>query len=327
MSLTDDDLVRLPYDDSLTQAGVTFCCRSLQHSHTRTLRPSPRRMRNQVAEIAVTLSFQRWLEAQDVPFDLIQASPFTSPDRRTIVLGGRRVRIFPTLVSATRRIRSIQSKPSLLLDTYSSIERERMVEPNIGGQDLLVFMFFLGQETRTTASLRRADTDGKPTHIITIPPLRPWRDITGKTKLERLSVKNEGDHAVELTFFGRLENQSPHVLSLQVPERRQTPIPAEFTTIYYIHSAHLATGCIRVVDNKAAHTWIIPVRDWTNIWIYGREILLAGWSTLAAIQREPRFSSDTDHHPVRPRIRGKGIRFPIRRLRPMRELIERTLQG
>jgi hypothetical protein len=327
MSLTGADLVRLPYDDSLTQAGVTFTCRSLQYPRSRTHRPSPRSMLNQVAEIAVTLALQRWLEAQDVPFDLIQATPFTFPDRRTLLLGGRRVKILPALVSASRRIQSIQAEPSLLLNAEASVHDELLIEPRLRGQDLLIFMFLLGQETRTIASLRRADATAKPTHIIAIPPPKPWRDIAGQPKLEGLSVQNEGDHTVELTFFGQLENRHSHVLPLKVPANRHITIPAEFTAIYYIYSAHLPVSRIRIVGNRAVHAWIIPVRDWINIWTYGREIILTGWSTLAAFQRETKPSPDGEREPIRPQIRKKGLRFNIRQLRPMRELIERTLQG
>ncbi len=327
MSLTGADFVRLPYDDSLTQAGVTLTCRSLQHPRSRTYRPSPRRIRNHVAEVAATLALQRWLEAQDVPFDLIQATPFTSPDRRTLLLGGRLVKILTTLVSASRHVHTIQSEPSQLLDTEVSIHDEMLVEPRMSGQDLLVFMFLLGQETRTIASLRRSDAAEEPTHIIAIPPPKPWQDIMSKPRFERLSVKNEGDHTLELTFYGRLGDQHSRVYPCTVSANQQVPILAEFTIIYYLHSAHLPIGRIQILDDKAVHSWIIPVRDWMNIWIYGREIILTGWSTLAAVQRESRPSSSVEQKPTRHRIRGKVSSFPVRQLRPMRELIERTLQG
>jgi hypothetical protein len=284
-------------------------------------------MRNQVAEIAATLALQRWLESQDVPFALIQASPFTSPDRRTLLLGGRRVNILPTRISAVRRIQDLQAEPSQLLETEASIPNDVLSRTHQRGHDLLVFLFLLSQETRTTASLRRADAVGERTHLIAIPPLKPWRNLTGRAKLERLSVKNEGEHTVELTFYSQLGDQNPHVLPLRVPARRQVPIPVELAAIHYIYAAHLPTGRIRVVDNKAAHTWIIPVRDWINIWIYGKEIILAGWSTLTEVRRKSSPASDVEHIPVRPQIMGKGIRLPLHQLRPMRELIERTLQG
>ena len=326
MSLTGADLVRLPYDDSLTQAGVTFSCRTLQHPRARTYHPSPTIMRNYVAEIAITLAFQRWLEAQDVPFDLIQATPFTSPDRRTILLGGRRVKILPTIIRASHRIQDIQANPERILSMEAPIHGEMLMRSHLQGQDLLVFPFLLGQVTRTIASLRRADADEEPTHIIAIPPPSPWREISGKPKLERLSVMNECDHAVELTLFGRLENQRWHALPFKAPARRKVPIPAEFASLHYIHSVHLPSGCIRLLDDKALRVWIILIRDWINLWIYGEEIILAGWSTLAAALRNSNLSSDVEQIPVRSRTKGKEIRCPICQLRPMRELIERTLQ-
>lgn len=327
MSLAGADLVRLPYDDSLTQAGVTFSCRTLRHPLARTHRLSPRRMRNTVAEIAISLAFQRWLGAQNVPFDLIQAMPFTSPDRRTLLLGGRRVVCPPTLIRASRRIQEIQANPTQLLAVEASIHSDMLNRPGLRGQDLLIFPFLLGQETRTIASLRRADTANELTHIIAIPPPKPWQEISGEPRLERLSIMNECDHPIELTLYGLLKKNLLHALSLEVPARDKVPIPAEFVALHYIHSAHLPSGTIRLLDGKAVHVWIISIRDWFNIWIYGKEIILAGWSTLAAAQRKSSFASDEVQIPTRSRAKGKEIHLPICELRPMRELIERTIQG
>ena len=91
------DILRLPYDDSLTRAGVEYAKKSLHYTYNRMHLPPGPRLRKIVAGVAVELAFRRWLDANDVPYDLHGATAFTEKDRYDLRLGGRRVdlKLFP----------------------------------------------------------------------------------------------------------------------------------------------------------------------------------------------------------------------------------------
>src|SRR5512146_2431748 len=79
--ITATDFVCVPYSPDLTQAGISYACRSLPHTYDRMGGSPFDRLRRIVTGIAVELAFRRYLSGRDVPFDVKGATPFTAPDR------------------------------------------------------------------------------------------------------------------------------------------------------------------------------------------------------------------------------------------------------
>ena len=75
--LSPAQVLRLPYDPSLTLAGIEYAKKSLHYTYNRMGLDSAARLRKIVAGVAVELAFRRWLEAQAVPYDLLGATAFT----------------------------------------------------------------------------------------------------------------------------------------------------------------------------------------------------------------------------------------------------------
>ena len=110
-------LIRLPYTPDLTEGGIVYALRTLSNSFERSGVKPYDRIRRVVAEAAVELAFRRYLSQQEIPFDVIGASPFTDPDKYNVSLGGHRCDIKSFLISHRDQIAQIRTDPSIILDT------------------------------------------------------------------------------------------------------------------------------------------------------------------------------------------------------------------
>ena len=81
-------LIRLPYTPDLTEGGIAYALRTLSNSFERNGRKPYDRLRRVVAEAAVELAFRRYLSQQEIPYEVVGASPFTDPDKYNVSLGG-----------------------------------------------------------------------------------------------------------------------------------------------------------------------------------------------------------------------------------------------
>ncbi len=70
-------ILRLPYDATLTVAGIEYAKKSLHYTYNRMGLGTAARLRKIVAGVAVELAFRRWLEAAGAPYDVLGATPFT----------------------------------------------------------------------------------------------------------------------------------------------------------------------------------------------------------------------------------------------------------
>ena len=100
--LSSSSILRLPYDASLTLAGIEYAKKSLHYSYNRMHLSRTARLRKIVMGVAVELAFRRWLDANGVPYDLLGATAFTEKDKYDLRLGGRRCDLKSFLISAAR---------------------------------------------------------------------------------------------------------------------------------------------------------------------------------------------------------------------------------
>ena len=85
--LSSSDLLHLPYTRDLTEGGIAYAVRSLAYTYNRMGGSPYERLRRIVAGVAVELAFRRYLTEQDIPYDVMGATPFTDPDRLVTTRG------------------------------------------------------------------------------------------------------------------------------------------------------------------------------------------------------------------------------------------------
>jgi len=326
MSLKPQDLIRLPYDDSLTLAGVTYACRSMHYCQSPNRRVSAHRIRRSVATVAAELAFRRWLDSEDVPYGLIQATPFTRPNHYTITVGGRRLDVRLIFITSRQQIRRLRQDPSWLLQIEALIPIDQLTSDFLSRGDPYAFVIIAGLETRTQAELQRALAAAQPSFLIAIPPVRAWRQIQPKRSLGQLMLRNNDPQSIDIELGGQLADRRLISERLTLLPGQQTELPIDLASVLYIHSTRPLAGIINVHSPTLRRTWSVGPQSWSNIWIYGLEVFLAGWCTKRAFQSRAHFLPAGSQTRLGRRTRNDSRALPISQLRPIRELVERIDQ-
>jgi hypothetical protein len=326
MSLCTQDLIHLPYDDSLTTAGITYACRSLNYTQYQIQPPSPHSLRRIVASIAAELALRRWLEAECLAYNLIRTMPFTQPDQHTVTRGGRRLEVHSTFIAARHHIRRLRRNPSWLLEAQVDIPIDQFTSEHLAGGDLYVFVFLLGLETHSRADLARAQAAHQPFFLIAVPPSREWRTYKPQSNLGRLDVSNHAVESIHLELGGQLSSRQFQSERLTLAAGQRVTLPLEFASINFLHPEHSPSGAIVVHSHGLGRSWKIDREAWANIWIYGLEILLAGWCTKGMFNRDSSLMPRRARTWLGRRNPTDSRAMPMTHLKPMVELIKRARQ-
>ena len=327
MTVGPDDLLRLPYDDSLTLAGVTYVCRSLDHCYGRQGRPSASHLRHVVADLAAELALRRWLDVQGAPYGLLDDAPFTQPGRVRLLLGGRPLRIQTTVISRREHIRLLRREPACLLEgeAFQAVTDDPF--ERAGESDLLAFVVLAALETRNWRELRSALAAGQPSHLLGLPPSPAWVRPPSHRSLGRLVLENLGPEAVDLEVAGRSPSQHFWTDHFKLGPDRAAELPVDLQRLLSLHAAFPPEGPLKVRSPEAGLSWRVSPGSWINLWIYGLEIFLAGWATVGEFRRQalpiPKAGGGSSQQPPA----RAALALPFRRLRPMHHLTARLRQG
>src|SRR5260221_7620057 len=168
-------ILRLPYDASLTVAGIEYAKKSLHYTYNRMHLAPGARLRKIVAGVAVELAFRRWLQAENVPFDLLGATPFTEKDKYDLRLGGRRCDVKSFLISDRSQITAVRRDPAWLDAAEALVPEDQFQSDRMEEQDIYLFGFLAGLETRTAPDLDKALAAEQPVYLIHTLSQPRWR--------------------------------------------------------------------------------------------------------------------------------------------------------
>jgi hypothetical protein len=325
-------ILRLPYDSSLTLAGIEYAKKSLHYTYNRMHLAPEARLRKIVAGVAVELAFRRWLQAQNVPFELLGATHFTEKDKYDLRLGGRRCDIKSFLISDRKQITTLRRDPAWLNAAEALVPEDQFQSDRLGERDIYLFGFLAGLETRSAADLKRAMVAEQPVyliHTLTQPRWRGANYAAGTVRngsawrsLGQLLFKADTPAPVKLEAGGQVGNHSARVERLALEPRVRTATRAEFYSLLYLHVPRLPRGPVGVRSSVLRETVLIEPRDWVNIWVYGLEVYLAGWLPKADFRslsrRLPAGSTVLQY----PRTQTDNRAVPVTMLRPVSELAE-----
>jgi hypothetical protein len=314
------DILRLPYDTTLTLAGIEYAKKSLHFTYNRMGLGTGARLRKIVAGVAVELAFRRWLEAGGVTYDLLGATPFTQRDRYDLRLGGRRCDVKSFWISDRPKITALRRDPTVLLAAEALVPEDQLRSETLVENDIYLFGFLAGLETRGADALRRALLAEQPVYLLhTFQPAR-WRGASDWRSLGRLVLKADTPEAVELEVGG--QDQSHGALShrLRLAPRTRAVTPAEYYALLYLHAARLPGGPVGVRSPALRETLLVAPEDWANIWVYGLEVFLAGWLTKGEMRARGRRLPAGSAVWQYPRTQVDNRAVPVRQLRPVSEL-------
>jgi hypothetical protein len=323
--ISASDLLHLPYTRDLTEGGIAYALRSLLYTYNRAGGSPYDRLRRIAAGAAVELAFRRYLSEQNVPFEVKAANPFTEPERYDVTLGGRRCSIKSFLISYREQIAEMKRNPGVVMNAPALVPSDQNAAEGHTEKDIYLFAFLTGLVAASQEDVQKAIHRKQPVHLVHVMPdawLRPseWKP------LGRLVLKSESaeGHVVEVN--GQDEGREMRTVSVELPPRTRVQIEEEYFSVAYIQSKSLPDARIGIHSPARKQTHLIGVMDWGNLWVYGMDILLAGWLTREEFNRRASSLQEGARVFQYDRTRTKNLALPVHDLKPISDLLERVLE-
>lgn len=321
--ISASDILHLSYTPDLTEGGIAYALRSLPYSFNRTKGSTYERLRRLVAGAAVDLAFRRYLSEQDIPFDVKSALPFIEHDRYDVTLAGRRCEVKSFLVRQREQILQIQRHPEFLLKAPALVASDQHAAEGCSPRDLYLFAFFAGQVTASQEELRNVIETRQPHYLIHVMP-EAWSRPSKWHPLGKLVLKSDSEETQTIEIGGQDEGGAMRSCIVVLPPRMRVEIQDGFFSVTYVHTKSLSPARIGIHSPVRKETHLINAPDWGNIWVYGLNVLLAGYITREEFSRRASFIPAGSRVFQYNRTQVKHLAVPMSDLRPISELFERV---
>lgn len=315
------DFIHLPYTPDLTKGGIAYAVHSLPHTYNRMGGSAYERMRRIVAGVAVELAFRRYLSEQDILYDVMGATPFTEPDHYDISLGGRRCDIKSFLITHREQISEMKRDPGIVLNAPALVPSDQNAAEGRSNRDLYLFAFLPGLVAPSAGDLEGMAREGKPYHLIHVMP-EAWNRPAEWNPLGRLALKSEAEESVTVEIGGQDAGRGMRSIEVQLPPRTRVQVKEEFFSLAYIHTKSPVSARIGIHSPQLKETHIIHSSEWGNIWVYGLDILLAGYLTRGEFSRRASFIRQGARVFQYDRTRTKNLAVSVCDLKPLPAFLE-----
>lgn len=321
--ISASDLIRIPCTRDLTEGGIAYALRSLPYTYNRAGASLYDRLRRVVAGAAVELAFRRYLSKHDIPFEVKGALPFTDADRYDVSLGGRRCEIKSFLISNREQISEMQHEPHIIVKAPALVASDKNAAEGYSNNDLYLFAFLSGLITASQDDMQKVITGNQSHYLIHLMP-DSWIRPTAWNPLGALVLKSDSNVAQIIEIGGQDGRRETHSCRVELPPRTRIQIKDEFFSLSYVHMKSTPQARLGIHSPTRADTYIIGSMDWGNIWVYGIDILLAGYLTREEFNRRASFIQAGARVFQYDKTRTKSLAVPVSDLKPLSELFERV---
>jgi hypothetical protein len=320
--LSPAQVLRLPYDASLTLAGIEYAKKSLHYTYNRMGLTPPARLRKIVAGVAVELALRRWLEAERLPYDLLGATPFTEKDRYDLCLGGRRCDVKSFFISDRPRISALRHAPGWLLEASALVPEDQFQGAALEENDLYLFGFLAGLETRHSQELEKALQARQPVYLLHTPAGEAWLGQRAWHSLGPLTFTYAGSRPLAVEAGGQDAARAAIMERFKLPPATPVESAQPYYALLYTRVPHLPDGVVEVHSPALGETQRIGPLDWANIWVYGLEVFIAGWLTKGEFRAQSQLLPAGTAVKQYRQTQVDNRAVPVRDLRPMAELAQ-----
>jgi hypothetical protein len=314
--ITARDFIHCSPSPLLLQAAADFAYRGLV-LHSSHPVPSDAALQAAVADSLARICFQRYLAANQIPFQVDPDGSIRDPMRYRLEIGGRRCQIRNFFVcSADQRIAlgtgsGICEQAAVLLpfDVLSSdIPREH---------DVLVFSAVMAESVRTLIQTQGRVLQGAPSFVLA----RLDRFYREKAMAGGgVCLRNEGAGALDCRLTGVTVGRSWR-------EERIRLAPGEgvrsagWSALAGLRAELPPVARLLLERGEPPSRMRIEPAHWINLWLYGCHIVYFGWLTKNEYRRYadllPAGSENWFYH----RTRGLNWAIPVRRLHSLANMI------
>lgn len=319
--LSPADFLRLPYTPDLTQGGIEFALRSLAYTYEREGRPPYGRLRRLVANIAVEVAFRRYLSQNNIPFEVKAATPFTDRERFDVVLDGHRCDLKSYLISRREQITEIRKDSAVLMDAPALVPSDSHAGDGHSYNDLYLFAFMTGLAAVSREDLQKVLSKNQPYYLVHAMP-SAWSKPLNWTPLGALTLKSESAEELIVEISGQDEAREMKRKGLSLPPGVKVKLDESFYSITSLHVKRLPDARIGIRSERMGEAHIVAPHEWGNIWVYGMDILMAGYTTYEEMGTRSMLLLPGARTFQYERTYVKNLAMPFSRLKPMSKLFD-----
>lgn len=320
------DILQFPCSRDLIHGGIAYALRSLPHQFHRARPSLYEHLRRAAAGAAIELAFRHYLSEQEIPFEVKSALPFTERERYDVTLGGQRCEIKSFLISHSDQIAEIRQNPQVLLNAPALVVSDQHAGDAHSPHDLYLFAFLSGFVTASQADVLKVVKAKQPHYLIHAMP-EAWSRPSTWRPLGKLVLKSEAEAGIIVELSGQDAGRELCSSTVELPPRTRIEIQNEFFSLSHVHVKSLPAARIGIHRSVSKLTHTIGPLDWGNLWIYGREVWLAGYMPREEFSRRARFIPAGSHVFQYHHTQVKNLAVPVSELRPLSELFERVKLG
>ena len=321
--LTSSDFLHLPFTQDLTEGGIAYTIRSLPNLARPTDGLLFDHLRRRVSAAIVELAFRRHLGGQGISYEVQGALPFTDPDRYDVILGGHRCDIHSYLINNRAQIANMRRDPASLLRVPALVPSDQHAGEGHHDNDLYLFAFLAGLTTPSSTELKKAVQAGQPSYLTHILP-EAWGRPQAWTPLGPLVLKSESDETLTVELNGQAEGRGFLSCVVELPPRTRVVVQEPFFGLTCIHIPRMFEGQLGIHSPRRRETHLVNWRDWGNLWIYGMEIMLAGYALRGEFRRRASHLEAGARVFQYPQTPEKQLALPIAELSPLPALLEQV---
>lgn len=312
------DFVRLPYTPDITEGGIAFVLRSLPHGGL-----SFDKIRRRVAGAVVELAFRRYLSQQDIPFEIIPATPFTEPNKHDVSLGRHRCDIKSFLISHRDQILQMKTNPTILLNAPALVPADLHAGDGNLDNDLYLFAFLSGLVVTTRNDLRNANESNQPNYFIQFMP-EAWRKPFNWIPLAPLVLKSESNAEMQVEISGQDQSRDYLTRLINIPSKMRVTVNDPFYSVTAIHVKKIPSARLGIHSPVHKDTHIITPDEWGNIWVNGTDIILTGFISRGDFRRRAKLIPSNTRVFQYDHTKTKNMAVIISELYPLQDLFARV---
>ncbi|MBE0409385.1 MAG: hypothetical protein IBX69_06600 [Anaerolineales bacterium] len=325
--LRSSDLIRLPYTPDLTQGGIGYVCRLLPVLQSWENQPHLSLLQNYIADKAVELALRRYLNTLEIPHNSLCVTPLSDPNHFDILMGGYRCLIKTQHIFERDEIRKLRSDPACLLNRSFTFNADDQIDGILKYPIIYIFTLTTSLIAKNPCDQEKAQSHQQPFYWIHITHLKlkdhkqvdsygPGSLISKSSRIIHLEL---GGYGFDNKFYSERIHLSPHC---------RTVIGDNFKSLAYLHAQPCPDGQISIEFPKIKLRYDIPPYRWDNLWVYGMDIILCGYTLhheifpgsirgpLQLLYNKPTLPSPSS-------TSSRQLEVPFVRLHPMQDLFSR----
>jgi hypothetical protein len=250
-------------------------------------------------------------------------TPFTDPDRYDVALGGRRCDLKSFLIVEKSKIRRYRQDPDLLLQASALVPFDQVGSDHLQDKDLYIFAFVTALVAYKREDLEQALKAGQPASFV-YPLPEAWALNPGWRSLGALALKAETDQELHVELGGQGKDHEFLAERLVFNPGAQVQTRKDYYSLAYLSTDGIPGGRLGIRSPTRNITHVIAPNEWENIWIYGMEIILAGYITRGEFRSRARLLPAGSRVQQYTRTRTDNLHLPVAELHPLGDLLQRV---